>query len=57
MSENAFTVIKKSYYEREAPKAGAEEFPNYTDPLIKIYEANYANAGKKLDEFELKNKN
>ena len=50
MSENAFTVIKKSYYERE--KEGAEEYPNYTDPLIKLDELKY-----QLDEFELKNKN
>lgn len=50
MNENAFTVIKKSYYERK--KEGAEEFPNYTDPLIKIDELK-----DQLNEFELKNKN
>ena len=31
MSEDAFTVIKKSTYEGRA-----EEFPNYTDPLLQI---------------------
>ena len=55
MNENAFTVIKKSYYERE--KQGAEEFPNYVDPLVKINERRYSKMGNQLDEFELKNKN
>jgi len=47
MSENAFTVIKKSYYER----AGAEEYQNYVDPLTKI------TAKDQLEDFEIKNKN
>jgi len=55
MSENAFTVVKQSYYERE--KEGAEEFPNYVDPLLKIDELRYSKMGHELDEFELKNKN
>ena len=46
-TESAFTVIKKSYYERE----GAEEYQNYVDPLTKI------TAKDQLEEFELKNKN
>jgi radical SAM superfamily enzyme YgiQ (UPF0313 family) len=46
-SENAFTVVKKSYYERE----GAEEYQNYVDPLTKI------TAKDQLEEFELKNRN
>jgi len=32
MSEDAFTVVKTAAYEKE----GAEEFPNYTDPIIQI---------------------
>lgn len=47
MSEDAFTVIKKSYYEKQK----AEEYPNYVDPLTMI------NAKEQLDQFEIKNQN
>lgn len=47
MSENAFTVIKKSYYER----TNAEEYQNYVDPLTKM------KARAQLETFEMENKN